>query len=104
MNITRIAILGVAAIAAGAAALLVRGMLGGGTADVAATPAPQVATVEVLVAARAIEAGRALDAEAVEWAAWPQSAVTPELITKEANPELEKVVEGAVTRAPLVEG
>ena len=30
MNVTRIAILGVAAIAAGAAALLVRGMVGGG--------------------------------------------------------------------------
>jgi pilus assembly protein CpaB len=104
MNITRIAILGVAAIAAGAAALLVRGMLGGGTPEVAATPAPQLATTEILVASRPIEAGRALDAEAVRWVAWPQTAVTPELITKEANPELDKVVEGAVTRAPLVEG
>jgi len=39
MNVMRIAILGVAAIAAGAAALLVRGMLGGGTpATQAAAP------------------------------------------------------------------
>ena len=103
MNITRIAILGVAAIAAGAAALLVRGMLGGGTPQVAASQ-PVVSTTEVLVAARPIEAGRALDAESVRWAAWPTSALSGELLTKEAHPELEKVVEGAVTRAPLVEG
>ena len=45
MNVTRIAILGVAAVAAGAAALLVRGMLGGATPEVAASvPAPVLAT------------------------------------------------------------
>jgi pilus assembly protein CpaB len=104
MNITRIAILAVAAIAAGAAALLVRGMLGGGTAEVQAGPPQEFATTEILVAARPIEAGRALDADSVRWAAWPQSAVTGELITKQANPELEKVIEGTVSRAPLVEG
>ena len=103
MNITRIAILGVAAIAAGAAALLVRGMLGGGTPQVAASQ-PVISTTEVLVAARPIEAGRALDAEAVRWAAWPTSALSDELLTKEAHPDLEKIVEGAVSRAPLVEG
>src|SRR5687768_5046812 len=99
---TRIAILAVAAIAAGGAALLVRGMLGGGTPQVAAQPV--IATTEVLVAARPIEAGRALDAEAVRWAAWPTTALSDELITKEAHPDLEKVVEGTVSRAPLVEG
>ena len=48
MNVMRIAILGVAAVAAGAAALLVRGVIGGGTPHRA--PAPPPITVEVLVA------------------------------------------------------
>jgi pilus assembly protein CpaB len=103
MNITRIAILGVAAIAAGAAALLVRGMLGGGTQEVVAAQV-NYATTEVLVAARPIEAGRNLDADAVRWVAWPQAAVTEGLITKETHPELDDVIMGSVTRAPLVEG
>jgi pilus assembly protein CpaB len=105
MNITRIAILGVAAVAAGAAALLVRGMLGGGTPEVqAGIPAPDYGITEILVASRPIEAGRPLDAEAVRWVEWPNETITEELITKEANPDLQKVIEGAVTRAPLVEG
>ena len=104
MNITRIAILGVAAIAAGAAALLVRGMLGGGTPDAIATPAPNLATVEILVASAPIEPGRALEEGNVRWEAWPKSAVGNSLLTKEAHPDLAKTIEGAFARAPLVEG
>src|SRR5437016_716029 len=61
MNVTRIAILGVAAIAAGAAALLVRGMLGGGTPSSQASLPPPPTTVEVLVAAKDIIPGHAVD-------------------------------------------
>ena len=58
MNVTRIAILGVAATAAGAAALLVRGMLGGQTAPVEASVAPPPAiTTDVLVLPRQCRRG-----------------------------------------------
>jgi pilus assembly protein CpaB len=104
MNITRIAILGVAAIAAGAAALLVRGMVGGGTQPAEAGPPAHLVTTEVLVAARAIEPGRALTSDAVQWQAWPKTAIADGFITKDARPDIETVIKGMVSRAPMVDG
>ena len=104
MNVMRIAILGVAAIAAGAAALLVRGLLGGGTPDVQANIPEPVEVIEVLVATDRIEPGRALTSETVRWEAWPDTAVSPELITQDAYPDLDEFVEQAVARAPLIAG
>jgi pilus assembly protein CpaB len=104
MNVMRIAILGVAAIAAGAAALLVRGMLGGGTPTSQAA-APQVAiTAEVLVASRDIVPGHVLSVDLVRWDSWPKSAVSSTLITKDKQPDLGRAIAGAVVRAPLVAG
>jgi pilus assembly protein CpaB len=79
-------------------------MVGGGNTDVQAGPQVQIAMTEILVASKAIEAGRQLTADSVTWEAWPQSAVKGDFITKEAHPDLDKFVEGAVTRAPLVDG
>jgi pilus assembly protein CpaB len=105
MNVTRIAILGVAAIAAGAAALLVRGMLGGATPQVeASVPAPSLPTAEVLVASKEIEPGRALDVESVRWEVWPQTSVAEAFITKTEQPDIGKAIEGYVVRAPIVTG
>ena len=104
MNVMRIAILGVAAIAAGAAALLVRGMLGGGTAATQAA-APAVAiTTDVLVASRDIVPGHVLSADLVRWDPWPKSAVSSTLVTKEKQPDISKAIAGAVVRAPLIAG
>ena len=75
MNVTRIAILSVAAIAAGAAALLVRGMLGGGTATVEASMPPPPALTDVLVAAKNVAPGRILAVDAVRWESWPNGSV-----------------------------
>jgi len=103
MNVMRIAILGVAAIAAGAAALLVRGVLGGGTPATQAA-APVVITTEVLVASRDIVPGHILSVDLVRWDPWPKSAVSSSLITKDKQPDIAKAVEGTVVRAPLVAG
>ena len=62
MNMPRMLILAVAAIAAGAAAFLARGFLGGGTSTVSARPGPPpIATSEVLVASSAIQPGQPLN-------------------------------------------
>ena len=45
MNTQRIVVLGLAVVAAVGAALLVRGMMGGGTAKVIASVAPQVTVI-----------------------------------------------------------
>src|SRR5882762_7715452 len=103
MNVMRIAILGVAAIAAGAAALLVRGMLGGGTPTVQASP-PAAITTDVLVASKDIGPGHVLSVDLVRWDSWPKTAVSSTLITKDAQPDIAKAVEGAVVRSPLVAG
>src|SRR5882672_2815872 len=104
MNVTRIAILGVAAIAAGAAALLVRGMLGGGTPTSQAAAPPPAITSDVLVASKDIAPGHTLTVDLVRWEAWPKSAVSSAFITKDAQPDMGKAVEGAVVRSPLVSG
>ena len=63
MNTQRIIVLGIALVAAGGAAFLVRGMLGGGAQVAAAKPAPQIAMSEVLVANVNLTPGQALTAE-----------------------------------------
>lgn len=104
MNITRIAVLAIAVLAAGAAAFLVRGMLGGGTSNVAASPNPNLVTMEILVAAEPIDPGRQLTVENVKWQAWPKGIVADDFMTKETHPDLNKAIEHMVVRAPLVAG
>lgn len=104
MNLTRIIVLCVALIAAGAAVLVVRGMLGGGPAAVQASVPPPQATTDVLVAAKAIGAGRPLAVDAVRWEAWPKSSVSDAFVVKNADSDIEKVVMGVVVRTPLVAG
>ena len=104
MNITRIAILGVAATAAGAAALLVRSMLGGETAPVEASVPPPAITADVLVASTTVPPGRRLDVGAVRWDAWPKTSVSDNFITKDEQPDMAKAVDGIIVRSPLVAG
>ncbi|HXJ02958.1 MAG TPA: Flp pilus assembly protein CpaB [Micropepsaceae bacterium] len=105
MNLMRFAILGVAFIAAAAAVLLARGMLGGGTPATQAAVPPPVATVEVLVASKDIGAGHSLDPGAVQWEAWPKKSVpSAGFITKDTQPDIAKAVTGVVVRSPLVVG
>jgi pilus assembly protein CpaB len=104
MNVTRVAVLGVACIAAGGAAFLVRGMLGGQTQQVQASTPPPVQMAEILVAAKAVEAGRSLTLGTVQWQSWPRAAIAADFITKDKAPDLKAFVAGTVARAPLVSG
>jgi pilus assembly protein CpaB len=104
MNTSRVVILGVAALAAGGAAFIARGLLGGGTEKVKALPAPAVAMSEVLVASSEIPGGTALTPSAVRWQEWPKSSVDSSFITQNGNPDIGEIVKGAVVRAPIVAG
>lgn len=105
MNMSRMLILAVAAIAAGAAAFLARGLLGGGTPAVSARPAsPPIATGEVLVASSAIQPGQPLNPTMVRWQRWPASNIDSSFITHQAQPNIEQVVTGTVARAPILVG
>ena len=104
MNTTRMAILGVAAIAAGAAALLVRGAMNGRAPAAQGPAVPAVATVDVLVASKEIVPGHVLEPDAVRWEAWPKSAIPASVIIRTAQPDIAKAVAGMVTRAPFIAG
>lgn len=105
MNTQRIIVLGFALVAAGGAAFLVRGMLGGSaTPVVQAKPAPAIAMSEVLVASTNLTPGQALTAEQVRWEKWPASTVDPAFITHAASGDAEQVVKGTVVRAMILPG
>jgi pilus assembly protein CpaB len=104
MNPQRIIVLGFALVAAGGAAFLVRGMLGGGTPQVQAKGAPAIAMSEVLVASTNLSPGQALTAEQVRWEKWPSSIVDPSFITHSSGGSEEDVVKGTVVRAMILPG
>jgi pilus assembly protein CpaB len=104
MNTQRMIVLGLALVAAGGAAFLVRGMLGGGTPSVQAKPAPAIPMSEVLVANANLTPGQALSAEQVRWQKWPTTSVDPSFITHEAVGSEDQAVKGTVVRAPILSG
>jgi pilus assembly protein CpaB len=104
MNTQRIIVLGLALVAAGGAALLVRGMLGGGAQVAAAKAAPQIAMSEVLVASTNLSPGQALTGEQVRWEKWPTATVDPSFITHDPGTSEDQLVKGAVVRAVVLPG
>jgi pilus assembly protein CpaB len=105
MNTQRLIVLGFALVAAGGAAFLVRGMVGGGGTPVAqAKVVPTIAMSEVLVAATNLTPGQALSVEQVRWEKWPASTVDPSFITHQSVGSEEQVVKGAVVRAMILPG
>jgi pilus assembly protein CpaB len=107
MKPARIAVIGIAAVAAIALALVVRSMGNSGeptTVASAAVETPRMA--RVLVAARDIPVGKRLDAQDMQWKDWPIDGLNPAYITDGSVPlpaaapapeaEAESQVEGAV--------
>ncbi len=105
MNTQRIIVLGIAVVAAGAAAFMVRSMLGGGTPSVEAKPsAPPMAMSEVLVASTNLQPGQALTVDQVRWEKWPTTSVDASFITHGNVPSEDEAVKGNVVRAPILAG
>jgi pilus assembly protein CpaB len=104
MNTQRLVVLGLAAVAAGGAAFLVRGMLGGGTPPVAAKPAPVIPMSQVLVASSNLTPGEALKPDLVRWEKWPTSSVDSSFITQQAAGSEDNAIKGTVVRAPILAG
>ena len=102
MNTQRLVVLGLALVAAAGAALMVRGMIGGGTPAVEAAPAPAIAMSEVLVASANLTPGQKLLVEQVRWEKWPSSAVDSSFITHTEVGSEEQAVKGVVVSSPVV--
>ncbi len=105
MNSRRLFVLLLAAGAAGVVALMVRGIIGGGTkqADAKAAP-PPVEIAQVLVAAQRIEPGQPVNAALVRWQPWPVKGMDSTLIRQSPGTPVASIVEGTVARAPIIEG
>jgi pilus assembly protein CpaB len=101
MKIARIAVLAIAIIAGGIAAILVSG----GSDTPAPTQVVQQAapTAEVLVASADIPMGSVITAEALAWREWPEAGAAG-FITKAGEPEALANVTGAIARQPIVSG
>ena len=104
MNTKRIIVLGLAGVMAIAAALLARGMMGGGTPKVEARIAPAVAMSDVLVASTNLQPGQALTVEQVRWEKWPSASVDTAFITRGSVASIDQAVKGTVVRAPIFSG
>jgi pilus assembly protein CpaB len=104
MDTRRLIVLGVALVAACGAALLVRGMLGGGTPNVEARTAPVIAMSEVLVANVKLTPGQAVTADQVRWEKWPTTAVDASFITHGVVGSIEEAIKGTVVRSPVLAG
>jgi len=105
MNMPRMLVLGLAVVAAAAAVLIVRALMGGGTPSVQAMlPKPQIVTSEVLVASEPLQPGQQLNASLVRWQTWPKSDIDSTFITHDDTPNLDAALTGTVVRAPMVAG
>lgn len=104
MNSKRILVLGIAGVMAIAAALLARGLMGGGTPKVEARAAPQMPMSDVLVASANLQPGQALAADQLRWQKWPSSSVDSSFITRSSIGSVDDVVKGTVVRVPVMSG
>ena len=103
MNVNRIAILGLALVAGGAAFFLMMSNQQPDQVPVRIVEPVKEETVRVLVVARDMVRGERFTPEDTQWVAWPKKAVQPGFITDE-NPELRDGLSEAVVRSMMVSG
>jgi len=106
MGMARIAILVVAALAAGVAALLVRSLVSDDNEVSAGVPSQiiQMPTSMVLVAASKLERGEKISSGSLRWQPWPEDAMNSNFISKESNPDALDKMTGSVIRISMDSG
>ena len=106
MSPMRLIILAVAAIAAVAAAFLVRGMANSPAPSTTAEPTTIVKEVEVsqtkvLVAANDLPIGTLIGPSDFAWADWPEKTLNPGFFTETVQPDAMETLAGSVVRKPM---
>ncbi|MCF6293995.1 MAG: Flp pilus assembly protein CpaB [Robiginitomaculum sp.] len=105
MSIAKIAVLLIAAIAAIAAAFLVRGISSGQEVTSSVTIEPTIISEPVeliLVASSDIEVGQRISTSHLEWTEWPKKAMNKSYLTQEDNPKAIEDYAGAIARVKLM--
>jgi pilus assembly protein CpaB len=104
MKIARLAVLGVALAAGGAAAYLVSGSKPAQTPQVVQAP-PPVPTEEVLVAAKELNFGASVGESDMSWQAWPNTGAGKGVFIRKAeNPTAMTDVKGSLVRGTFLQG
>lgn len=105
MKKSRIIVLFLALVAAGAAFILASAPRAPEPVQTAAVPVPAPApTDDVLVAARDLPLGTMVNEPELAWQAWPKSAVTGPMITRAASSNIIAELKGSIVRSPLLQG
>lgn len=105
MKIARLAILGVAVIAAGGAAIMASSLANKPDPVAVVTEAtPQIELTEVLVADKDVPLGTKLGATMVRWQKWPKEGISSGYITNDNSKTIEELVEGSIVRSAFFEG
>ncbi|VAW10858.1 Flp pilus assembly protein RcpC/CpaB [hydrothermal vent metagenome] len=103
MKPARIAVLFIAVAAAGGSAFIAKGMIGANDRSQVAA-APKLDTVDVLVANADINMGQSLSKKELKWQTWPRDAARKGYITKKAEPDALKTLQGTLANAPILAG
>jgi len=103
MMTARIVVLIVALGAGAGAAYLASGTDNNKTAAVQ-DPAPQLATVDVLVARSDINLGQAVKPDNLQWQSWPAATASGLLIRRDNRPDAPSQLAGSIARAPFFTG
>jgi pilus assembly protein CpaB len=102
MKAARLVVLTVAIGAGGVAALLAG--RSEKPAEVKQVTAPQITTVDILVAKSDIPMGQPITPGSVQWQAWPASTASGNFIRKSDRPGAIESLDGFIARAPFVAG
>ncbi|MGZ5925019.1 MAG: Flp pilus assembly protein CpaB [Rhizomicrobium sp.] len=103
MMTARIVVL-IVALAAGAGAAYLASGTDNNKAEAVREPAPQLATVDVLVAKTDISLGQAVKPENLQWQSWPAVTASGLLIRRDNRPDAASQMAGSIARAPFIIG
>ncbi len=101
MNTARIVVLTIAIGAGGIAAWLASGS---DRKTAAVAPAPQLQTVDVLVAKSDIPLGQTISPGALQWQTWPAATASDNFIRRDRRPDAAAKLAGSIARSPFVGG
>lgn len=103
MNIARVAVLGIAVVASGGAALVAKQFVGTGEVQVVKEEV-KVQTTQVLVTSREVGLGHRVVAADLSWQDWPTNAVSDAYVKKELQADALQTYTGAIVRTPMIKG
>ncbi len=104
MKPAKLMVLGVAGVAALSAVWLTSSLRTPQVVVKAQEASPSVAMTEVLVASVDLPVGSSVNPDQLRWQAWPRSAVSELMITKDRAPNGVEDTVGAISRAPSLAG